>query len=904
MIELLLLLAVVAFAAKFGRRLSDLESKVKAQTTALDGLSRRLGGQPIAQPGDQPVKTSPEPITSQTKTTPAATIGVASGITPPAGTVPPIPAKPQPAAPSGPSLEERLGTRWAVWLGGAALALGGILMVHFSIESGFFGPGVRIAIAALFSIALLAAGEWLRRSDMRLDLGGVPSAHIPSIVSAAGTVAGFGTIYAAHALYGFIGPAAAFVLLGAAGVATMFAAALHGPALAGLGLAGSLITPMLISSPNPSAWPVVLYLGVVAAAAYWLARARRYLWLAACVVAGVVVWGLLLAGAPQVSQATWTTALFVHAIVQLALAAVFMALEPHSGTTDDSATIDWIGSAALAALTALAIVILASTRFAADGWLLFAMAAMTILAGTAYRVPAVAAAAVLAGLMALAVATLWPGLSGTPESRYLWPAVADYVRVPEIIQSYLTFATFSTIAIAGLATWRLWNGRALRPATAGFYALGAIVTPLAVLIMTYLRVTQFDTSYAFAGIAVTLAGLFYLIADRFDNVPADQKSPFTRHCIGAFSAGCSAAAALAFSFALSRGYLTVAFAVAAATTALFAVIDKIPALRYVVATLGLLVLARLAWDPRIMGANADVGTWPILNWLLIGYGAPAAAFLGAGFILKREKEDLASRLCDGLGILFAFLLVFFQIRHFMNGGDALAPTTGHVEQGLMATLSLGMAYVLTRVDLARMNIVFRTASLAFGVLAVVQAAFSLGLAENPFLSNDRIGGSAIFSTLLLTYLLPGAAAVLLARLARGIRPGWYVTMIAILALGLLFAYVTLETRHVFQGEQIGIMRRTGPAEIWAYSAVWLVLGMAFLAYGLLRGAIEPRIASAALIVLATAKVFLFDLAGITGFWRALSFMCLGLVLMGIGLVYQKWVFAKPLAAPAAPPTAT
>ncbi len=245
-----------------------------------------------------------------------------------------------------------------------------------------------------------------------------------------------------------------------------------------------------------------------------------------------------------------------------------------------------------------------------------------------------------------------------------------------------------------------------------------------------------------------------------------------------------------------------------------------------------------------------------------------------------------------LGILFAFLLVFFQIRHVMHGGNALAPTTGHVEQGLMATLSLGMAYVLTRADLARMNLVFRYASLAFGVLAVVQAAFSLGLAENPYLSNDRIGGGPVFSTLALAYLLPGGVAVLLARAARGVRPGWFVTMVAILALALLFAYVTLETRHVFQGEQIGLMRRTGAAEVWAYSAVWLALGLAFLAYGLVRGAIEARIASAALIVLATLKVFLFDFAGITGFWRALSFMCLGLVLMGIGLVYQKLIFAN------------
>ena len=170
---------------------------------------------------------------------------------------------------------------------------------------------------------------------------------------------------------------------------------------------------------------------------------------------------------------------------------------------------------------------------------------------------------------------------------------------------------------------------------------------------------------------------------------------------------------LAFVMVLDRGYLTVAFAVTALTTAIFAVVDRIALLRYVVAALGFIVLGRLAWDPRIMGA--DVGTWPIFNWLLLGYGAPAVAFLAAGHILKREREDLAVRICDALGVLFAALLVFFQIRHALNGGDPLANTSGHVEQGLFALMSLGFAYVLMRLDLGRHNPVFRFASLAFGV---------------------------------------------------------------------------------------------------------------------------------------------------------------------------------------------
>ena len=64
---------------------------------------------------------------------------------------------------------------------------------------------------------------------------GLPTAHIPSILTAAGTTVAYATVYAAYGLYEFLDPAVAFVLLGAVALATLAAALLHGPALAALG---------------------------------------------------------------------------------------------------------------------------------------------------------------------------------------------------------------------------------------------------------------------------------------------------------------------------------------------------------------------------------------------------------------------------------------------------------------------------------------------------------------------------------------------------------------------------------------------------------------------------------------------------------------------------------------------
>ncbi len=52
---------------------------------------------------------------------------------------------------SRPGLEERLGTRWVVWIGGLTLALGGLFLVKYSIEAGLLGPGVRVLLGGLFA---------------------------------------------------------------------------------------------------------------------------------------------------------------------------------------------------------------------------------------------------------------------------------------------------------------------------------------------------------------------------------------------------------------------------------------------------------------------------------------------------------------------------------------------------------------------------------------------------------------------------------------------------------------------------------------------------------------------------------------------------------------------------------
>src|SRR5204862_5231538 len=84
---------------------------------------------------------------------------------------------------------------------------------------------------------------------------------------------------------------------------------------------------------------------------------------------------------------------------------------------------------------------------------------------------------------------------------------------------------------------------------------------------------------------------------------------------------------------------------------------------------------------------------------------------------------------------------------------------------------------------------------------------------------------------------------------------------------------------------------TGDAEQYTYSVAWLLFGVVLLGAGVVFNSQRARLASAVVIALTIAKAFLIDMSTLTGVYRALSFMCLGLVLVAIGWLYQRILFS-------------
>ncbi|MGB7885538.1 MAG: DUF2339 domain-containing protein [Xanthobacteraceae bacterium] len=93
----------------------------------------------------------------------------------------------------------------------------------------------------------------------------------------------------------------------------------------------------------------------------------------------------------------------------------------------------------------------------------------------------------------------------------------------------------------------------------------------------------------------------------------------------------------------------------------------------------------------------DLGTTPIFNWLLYGYGIPAAAFWLGGWLMRKRADDLPTHIVDAGAMLFTVLLVVMEIRHYVTGGNIYAPMHGPTEIILYANVGLAMTIGLEHI---------------------------------------------------------------------------------------------------------------------------------------------------------------------------------------------------------------
>jgi uncharacterized membrane protein len=114
-------------------------------------------------------------------------------------------------------------------------------------------------------------------------------------------------------------------------------------------------------------------------------------------------------------------------------------------------------------------------------------------------------------------------------------------------------------------------------------------------------------------------------------------------------------------------------------------------------------------------------------------------------------------------------------------------------------------------------------------------------------------------------------------------------VLALIALTLEAAdYFTAQRMQVLYQHDIGtIYRQLQTAKDFSYSAIWLVYGAFLMAVGFWKNSAFVRWQALVLVAFTICKVFLYDTSQLDKGYRILSFIGLGIVLMGISFVYQR-----------------
>jgi len=748
---------------------------------------------------------------------------------------------PRPAPPAL-NLESLIGGRLPIWIGGAALVLAGFFLVRYSIESGLLGPAVRTAIAALFGLVLIAASEAARRFPATAE-----DPRVAQVLAGAGVASLYGTLYMAAALYHLIAPLTAFVAVVLVTAAAMGLALRHGPPTAVMALIGGFVAPLVAGFDAAGIGPLLVYLALFIAALFGLAIHRGWGWLAlAASIAGFGWINFLIAALHGRDQDLSAVGAFTMLLAACASAAL-----PATGTRNP-----WLRLAPLVAGFVQLLALAPSLEFSALAWsfyLVLAAAALFLSWRQSLYLPAAFAA--LGFLLVLeGLALLQPERSATP----LAAIVATLLfAVPGHLLANRDRG-WAALALGGTAG-PLLVAHGCAPSLFAPVGWGTLelLAAIACAHMAWRRKSEKDDIVLTA--ASLLAGLLAALGLAQFVPDAWLGLPLTLVLVG-----------------------LAGWARAARAPALFA----LPALPYLAALLaGIVPLMGLAdlISASLGGDRLPLLRIPALPDLFRTLALPTIALLA--ILLDARQLGRARRFVGSVAIGVGILLLYVLAK------QPLAIATperfvaiGFVERALLTQACLAAGWYLLR---SRRFPSLAMILLGLGLLRL--AWFDL-LIFNPAIEAQAVGAIPLFNAAVLHAAL---AAFWLWTLSD--KQPWrtgaaLLTIVAALAL----------VRQATHGSLL-----TGPVttlENGGYSAALLGVALFWLWRGITAEVHDLRIAGLALLTLVTFKVFLVDAAALDGVLRILSFLALGVALIGISWAYSRFL-ARPAPSDEAAPQA-
>ncbi|MEM9970983.1 MAG: DUF2339 domain-containing protein, partial [Pseudomonadota bacterium] len=762
-----------------------------------------------------------------------------------------------------------LQANWVLAAGAVSLALAGVFLVQYGAEQGLLTPRARVFAALAFGALLLAGGEYLRRRFG--DEADTAVRFVPSALSGAGFLTLFAAILSARALYDLIGPTQAFAGLAVVSTLSVLFGWFYGPVLSAIGVIGAIAAPYLVGGDTDSPWLLHYYFTTIAIAALAIDSFKRWAWLSviALVGAGGSIWLIyLLSGHAQHFLA-----------VSLALAAAALIIperqfRPRLDGPPVSALAfgirtqgfpTWLGFAVTVnAVVAACLVALFGN--VAETVLAFATLSLIFVAAVFWlsRAPALADFAALPAVGFIALVGLLPPFGDL---------YRDFIAPLEPEQAPpMTVRILAAMALAATAATLL----RLRGARDGTEALlwsvgGALFAPVVVFLLEFLWTPAVQYGdFGWALTVILVAAAMTVLAERC--LSATLAEPKLHASL--YAAGAIALIGLALFLLLTKSALTLALAVAVLLVVLLDRRFDLPLLAYVVKA-GLLVITyRAVIDPGIFWAGRSTVS---LVDVLLSYAGAGAVLVAAWVVGRDDRNTQRVSIECAVWVLLATLIVVLFDR--LLPGDGL---DSHWGLGMLAALWLFIAVTQLRevVGAGRFERVLRYGLAGSLVLFAGVAIGFLFTEANPLLSRgETVRGVPFLSTLALAYL-PLAAAAAVA--GQWLRPLWSKAPFAggCAALALVAWYIALSIRHLWQGPVLAQPGVSDP-ELYSYTVAMLIGSAATLALAFWRRNRWLRTAAMVGVGITVAKVFLIDMAGLTGLVRVLSFMGLGLSLLAL-----------------------
>lgn len=764
---------------------------------------------------------------------------------------------------------------WFLAIAAVSLALAGVFLVQYGVESGLLTPFWRVAGAAALGIALIVAGEILRRKWG--DEEGAHTAYLPSTFAGAGLVALYAAVISARQLYGMTGAGVAFTEMVAVSLLAVVFGWFYGPFLAIVGILGATASPFVVGGSSDTPELFFYYFAVVALSGLLVDALRRWAWTSVLglLSAHGAAWYIFDAGAGDLHY-------LVFAFI-VALGAILippMALTPtHSGAMVMRRPINRENPAVRAefptrlafggfsAAVVIAFLVGVKDFGTLEMWSVFALLTALFLVATVWNrdAPALTDLSLLAPVVFLYLIYA-QGIGGGTIAKAFEAVLPPESHWPK----HVTVLSLIAAGVSAISFWRSQSADKYRSEWTAGAATFAPITLVIFEIWWHPSVMISEGIWAFHAMAI--AGMMAFFAQRSGRLDRDS-----RLRAGIFALSALTMISFALILMLSETALTLALTVMVLGAVVLDRWQKLSALMiFIQVGLGV-VTWRLVLDPGMIWA-IDAPLWEI--WLV---NAPVVLQLVAAWYLldKANHPKTRAALETALSLLLTVFALVLVVRALDNDLET------HWGIGMCLTLGLvamsGQLYLLK--SSTGLRWVYWMTSAFYALLSMV-AGFVLSVVFNPLASsNETVLGPLLLDTLMLAY---GPIALVLAIVAREFDHlprrlrlifGW------VSAITVTY-YVALEIRRFWRGDVLAVPGTTDP-ELYSYTVALLLSAVVALFVAFSRRSVMLRRIAVFGIGLTIAKVFLIDMAGLAGLVRVASFLGLGLSLAGLAWINRR-----------------